>query len=711
MRARGVAGFTLLASLLLVVDARAQSQTPAGSGALPGATDSRALAEMLFFAGRGLMEAGRYAEACAKLSESYRLDPASGTLLNLGVCHQKEGKIASAWGEFRQALGDARKANRADREKLASEAIAQLEPELPFLTLVVPEAVRRIPGLVISRNGVPLNAAAWNTELPADPGEVEVEERAPDYKPIDLKVKLARRQHATLTAEPLVLAPIERPSPSYWTTERTIGAAVFGAAVLGGRGRELLRRPIHQRQEVERLAVPGRRGGRPPVLAVGRQQHERRVDGGLGVRRRLRRRGGRGPRGRVPVPGRGTRQASAAARERRGLVLAPRRGAGRRRGRGRRFVLGRRSRAMPYGSKRGAALMVGLVAIAGLLAVAACQLVAGVQSRTLDPEHSGCTLPSGAGPQVRVANFVPASGAVDVCLRATGSAWGEPILLNGGTGCGQPGFFGEKGAGLGFAYGQISVAFAAPGGTVDVKMIAAGGTCSSPALTEANGVGLSRSAVTTLARVGGNGVAESLAILPEAPPSTLGGFELRFVNAMPGIGNLDLGTAPIGGNTPTLPTTVATRILASPVPFGHAPAPGTPALESVVNQQGYFSVPGGGTYYLVAGVPGTSPENAVFLLQTPPVQQGSFSIYAIGVPHSNQYFQEALLCQGELGRDARLEPAPPRLHDLVSADGHHRRLQHVPLRPERAWIRRAQGVPQLRRAPRRSRVATRTSCA
>jgi tetratricopeptide (TPR) repeat protein len=211
--------------------------TPAPGGGGGSATDNRALAEMLFFTARGLMEAGRTAEACAKLSESYRLDPAAGTLLNLAVCHEKEGKIASAWGEFHEAIADARKANRPEREKLATERVAAIEPDLPFLTITVPDEVRKIPGLVISRNGVPLNAAAWSTELPVDPGEVQIEERAPDYKPKDLKITLANKQHASIAAEPLELAPIFRPSPPYWTTKRTVGAVLFvGGVVSAGVG-------------------------------------------------------------------------------------------------------------------------------------------------------------------------------------------------------------------------------------------------------------------------------------------------------------------------------------------------------------------------------------------------------------------------------------------------------------------------------------------
>jgi hypothetical protein len=184
------------------------------------------------------MEAGRYAEACAKLSESYRLDPAPGTLLNLAVCNEKVGKTASAWGEFRDSLAEARRMNRPDREKLASEHIAALEPELSYLAISVSPAVRSIRGLEISRNGIPLTSAAWETDLPVDPGEVEVVEKAPLYKPKTLRVTVAAKQHATLAAVRLELAPIERPPPAFWTGRRIAGLLIAGggvaAAAVGG---------------------------------------------------------------------------------------------------------------------------------------------------------------------------------------------------------------------------------------------------------------------------------------------------------------------------------------------------------------------------------------------------------------------------------------------------------------------------------------------
>jgi hypothetical protein len=214
-----------------LASALAYAQTPAPPAApAPSDADTRAVAEMLFFTGRGLMDAGRIAEACQKFAESYRLDPAAGTLLNLAVCHEKEGRIASAWGEFRQAIAEARRANRPDREELAQAEIAKVQDDLPFLTISVPVSAR-VPGLKIERNGVPLNDAAWDTELPLDPGTNEIRATAPRYKPQQKTIAIQKREHLTIVLDPMELAPVEKGPPPFWTPQRQLGAAVLGGGV------------------------------------------------------------------------------------------------------------------------------------------------------------------------------------------------------------------------------------------------------------------------------------------------------------------------------------------------------------------------------------------------------------------------------------------------------------------------------------------------
>ena len=86
-------------------------------------------AESLFQAGKSLLEQKNYEQACPKLSESYRLDPGTGTLLALALCHEGEGRLATAWGEFAEVAARARREHRPDRED--SRASTRRRSSLP----------------------------------------------------------------------------------------------------------------------------------------------------------------------------------------------------------------------------------------------------------------------------------------------------------------------------------------------------------------------------------------------------------------------------------------------------------------------------------------------------------------------------------------------------------------------------------------------------
>lgn len=147
-------------------------------GARATSAAAPALAQVLFEEGRALIAQGRTDEACAKFSESNRLDPATGTLLNLAVCNESRGKTATAWEQFRAAEAASQYDRREDRVRFARDHIAQLEPRLSRVTLRVSSA-QRVPGLSIALDGVRLEQAAWNVATPIDPGEHVVVAEAP----------------------------------------------------------------------------------------------------------------------------------------------------------------------------------------------------------------------------------------------------------------------------------------------------------------------------------------------------------------------------------------------------------------------------------------------------------------------------------------------------------------------------------------------------
>jgi hypothetical protein len=222
---------TLLAAVATVATARARAE--------PTDTD-RVLAQTLFEQGRQLMEAGRYPEACPKLAESQRLDPGGGTLLNLAICHEAEGRTATAWAELNEALGVAKRDNRADREQTARERIANLEGKLSTITVSV-SAGARVPGLQVRIDGVAIGSAAWDTPTPVDPGLHEVSAQAPGKAPYKRALRVATNGDRQTVAVPPFLDSADRrasaaeapraPATRSTDVRRTAGLALGGVGL------------------------------------------------------------------------------------------------------------------------------------------------------------------------------------------------------------------------------------------------------------------------------------------------------------------------------------------------------------------------------------------------------------------------------------------------------------------------------------------------
>jgi hypothetical protein len=178
-----------------------------GRAAAQASADDKALATTLFREARTLMNEGRTPEACAKFGESHRLDPSGGTILNLALCHEKEGKLARSWSEFSEAVAFARRDYRADREAEAQEHAMKLEPRLSRLTVVVPEAVRA-DGLRVERDGRELAPPSWSLAIPVDGGEHVVRATAPGRLPWSQTIEMAGEAGAATVEVPaLELAP------------------------------------------------------------------------------------------------------------------------------------------------------------------------------------------------------------------------------------------------------------------------------------------------------------------------------------------------------------------------------------------------------------------------------------------------------------------------------------------------------------------------
>jgi hypothetical protein len=155
-------------------------------------------AERLFEEGRERMLEGRFDEACPKLAESQRLDPHVGTLLNLAACHERQGKVASAWVEYQKALTAARADGQAERARLAEQRIATLEPRVPWLRIRV---LQRLAPDAVTLDGSVLPPAAWDSALPVDPGFHVVEARGRGKLAFDERFELGEGSRRTVTID------------------------------------------------------------------------------------------------------------------------------------------------------------------------------------------------------------------------------------------------------------------------------------------------------------------------------------------------------------------------------------------------------------------------------------------------------------------------------------------------------------------------------
>jgi hypothetical protein len=139
-------------------------------------------AEALFRDGKRLMKDGKLAEACAAFEGSERADHNVATVMSLADCREKNRQYASAWALFLQADSQTRSdPTKAMLNTTAKNRARVLEPKLSYLTINVPDE-SRIPELVVTRDGAPVDRAEWNRSIPADGGSHVIAGKAPGHE-------------------------------------------------------------------------------------------------------------------------------------------------------------------------------------------------------------------------------------------------------------------------------------------------------------------------------------------------------------------------------------------------------------------------------------------------------------------------------------------------------------------------------------------------
>jgi hypothetical protein len=214
-------------------------------------------AEALFQAGRQDVARRDYVSARAKFDESYKLDPAVGTLINLADCEEHLGHLAAAWHLWREAAEQL--AHNDERRPVVMARRDGIDARVPRLTIRIPSGA---PGTArVQRNGVEVPRALLDVPVPIDPGPTSLELAVPGRLPTRRQVQIAEAARETVELElgqPDTTAPTDgvndvvaipvapgspsaltRTSPAVPDTASKFPARLLGFVTLGAGGAAL----------------------------------------------------------------------------------------------------------------------------------------------------------------------------------------------------------------------------------------------------------------------------------------------------------------------------------------------------------------------------------------------------------------------------------------------------------------------------------------
>ncbi|CAN5629959.1 hypothetical protein BH11MYX1_BH11MYX1_28670 [soil metagenome] len=204
-----------------------------GEPAGPAATD-KAEADRLFDQARDLLTAGDRVQACKLFELSLRKDPrAVGTMLNLGLCREEGGAIASATRYYAEARDRAHDQHLDQHQAAAERKLAMLAPRVPHLKIVLPPNTPATTRVIVDDLVLSLDQLG---DVTVDPGERSIVIAAPEKLPYETKVTIVEAEHRTVVVPPLqgVKTVLVAASPRALYGKLTVaGGALVGATAIG----------------------------------------------------------------------------------------------------------------------------------------------------------------------------------------------------------------------------------------------------------------------------------------------------------------------------------------------------------------------------------------------------------------------------------------------------------------------------------------------
>jgi hypothetical protein len=185
-------------------------------------------ADVLFREGREATKKQDHALACQKFAESYALDETPGTLVNLGSCEEKLGKVSQAWRHLTDAIQQLPSTD--DRIPVARGLLDGLSKKVARVTISMSN-VADGAAVKLRLDGLEIPAKDRKNEQIVDPGEHVVLGHTDDGRDARVVVQAAAGQavEAALVF-PAAEAPRVAPVPS--ATGASAGAG--GAAAPTG---------------------------------------------------------------------------------------------------------------------------------------------------------------------------------------------------------------------------------------------------------------------------------------------------------------------------------------------------------------------------------------------------------------------------------------------------------------------------------------------
>lgn len=192
-----------------------------------------ARADQLFREGVALRKVNPQ-EACARFAQALVFNPQSiTTRLNLALCDEELGRIATAVERWQDIADRARDQKLDEYEQMAVQHLGALTPEVPYLSFAFQQAVAGITVLV-DQQVVPLEKLE---KVAVDPGDREVIVTAPGRVAYKRTVRIGRKMTLKVDVPPLAKSVVRWEPPSRRTVGKFLvagGSVTIASAVLVG---------------------------------------------------------------------------------------------------------------------------------------------------------------------------------------------------------------------------------------------------------------------------------------------------------------------------------------------------------------------------------------------------------------------------------------------------------------------------------------------